>query len=459
MSALENRPPSTTRRALVLAAGVGTLALAVFDPTVLLGVVLGAGLAVAIELFADSNRRVAVASALVPIVAGGIVAAVARSGAPIAAVVAVAGAVIAVAGGVVVAGWPRPGVLVRVSSAALSGALVAGGAALLALGVDAAGGPLPALSAVVWATGDGFVGLCVAIGVACVAVVAALVLVPPAAVTGPRGRKSYVSSRNGLVVAIVFATGLALAALFALAFLFDFVLSLEGVTDAIVRNAVVRGLLATVTVASAVLAVFAVVVRWSWLYTDRRRNVAVPVVVGAVAGAGFAAVGAIGVTGSATRSAMFLGATALALGFGWSAAWVLEGARRRDEIPATETVLAGTLAAGGVAVGVSVDVVSLDLETARAGIATLVSIAAAAFAYDAGRYGRVLGREIGPGASRRPQLVGLGWRAAVAGVGVPVAGVGVLFATVLAPTLSVPATAGVLAALLALLAGAWVLVR
>ncbi|WP_408959514.1 hypothetical protein [Natrinema sp. 74] len=459
MSAPDGRLPATTRRAIALAAGVGTLALAVFEPMVVLGVGLGLALAVSIGLFAGSYRRVALGSAFVPLIVGGGIVAVAVIGAPVPGLVTAVSMIVAVAAAGVVTGWPRPAVLVRAGAATLCAAVVAAAAALLALGVDSAGGPRSALDAVLWVTGDGMVGTGVAIGAACVTVIGALVLVPQAAVTRPQDRSSYVSSRNGLAAAIAVATVLALAALFVLAILSSFAAPLRDLADAIGHSAVVHGLLTTVTAVAIAVSAFAVVVRWSWLYTEQRRNVVVPIVAGAVAGVGFAAAGAIGVTGSAGRSAVFLGATAVVLGLGWSAAWVAEGAMRKNTLPAIATVLAVALAAGGVVVGATVDVVTLGLETVRAGGATVVAIATASFAFDAGRYGRGLGREIGPSASRRPQLVRLGWSAAVAGVGLLAAALGLAVATLLAPTLSIPATAGAVAALLALLAGAWLLVR
>lgn len=163
--------------------------------------------------------------------------------------------------------------------------------------------------------------------------------------------------------------------------------------------------------------------------------------------------------GESVPLAAFFGVSATALAVCFLLAWTYVGKVQRNETLSPVTTLAATLAIGGVIVGASVDVLALELETIRAATATFVALAAASFVYDAGRYGRTLAREVGSEASRRAQLVRLGWSGAVAVVGVPVAAVGLVGTTVLAPTLSVPATAGVVAAVTAIAAGAWLLLR
>ncbi|QCS43759.1 hypothetical protein [Natrinema versiforme] len=456
----DGRLPPTTRRGIALAAGIGALALALAEPLVAAGVLVGIGLAAAVGLSASSYRRVAVASALLPIVVLGGVAVVGLAGAPIAALSALVGVILGLTAGGVLGGEPTPVALLRAGAAALCSAVVAGGVALLAAGIDTLGGAGPALEAVPWLTGYGPSGLFLALVAAAVAVASALFLVPPAAFTVPSRRDAYDGTRNALTRMIGVAAALAIAVLAVLTMLSPFAPPLESLVDAVAGSVVVRGPLAAVTGVAAVVAVSAAVVRGAWVQTDGRRNATVAIVVGAVSGVGLAVAG-VGSLGSVetTLVAAGFGATAIVLGVGWLVAWLYEGAVLQDDAPDPVTALAGALAAGGIVAGSTVDAVLLDLETVRTGAAAFVPIAAALFTYDVGRYGRTLAREIGPDASRRPQLVRLGWSGAIAVVGVLVAALGLAGAAVFAPTLSVPATAGVIGAVAAVLGGTWLLVR
>jgi hypothetical protein len=215
-----------------------------------------------------------------------------------------------------------------------------------------------------------------------------------------------------------------------------------------------------VTGSGIAIALLGAVVRASWLETSGRRNPTVPIIAGSVLGVGLPFAGAAGVERlETTIVAALFAATAVVLGVGWLAAWLYQGAVVEGEDPNPAFVLAGGLAAGGIIAGASVETVSFDLETIRAVTATFVAIAAALFTYDVGHYGRTLATEIGADASRRPQLVRLGWSGTVAVVGVPIAVLGLAGAAVLAPTLSVPATAGVIVAVTAIVVGTWLLVR
>ncbi|RZH69709.1 hypothetical protein, partial [Natrinema altunense] len=323
-----------------------------------------------------------------------------------------------------------------------------------------AGGTQAALVAALWLTGDGISGLLVALVVAAAAIVAVLFVVPPAAVTVPSRYDSYVTSRNALATLVTVATVIAIGGLSILTIGSVLVPALEPVVEAVTGSAAVRGLLAAVTGAALLGVAVAVVARSVWRQTGGRRNAAVAIVAGSLSGVGLPFGAAIGVGGIGTTTvATLFGAAAAVLGVGWLVAWLYEGVVGRNEATNPETAVAAALAAGGVVSGASVDTATLGLETGRAGVATFVPIAAALFAYDVGRYGRTLAREIGSEASRRPQLVRLGWSGGVAAVGVPVGALGMAGATVLAPTLSVPATAGVIVAVAAVVGGTWVLVR
>lgn len=456
----DSRLPPTTGRAIALAAGIGALALVLAEPLVAGGVLVGLGLAAAVGLSAGSSRRVAVASALLPLIVLGGVAVIGPAGAPIAALMALVGALLGLAAGGVLRGEPTPVALLRVGAAALCSAIVAAGVALLTVWIDTLGGAGSALAAVPWLTGYGLSGLVLALVAAVVAVAAALFLVPPAAVTVPSRRDTYDRTRNALTRGAGIATVLAIVVLAVLTALSLFVPPLESVVASIAGSVVVRGSITAVTGIAAIIAMFAVVVRGAWIQTNERQNATVPIVVGSVSGVGlaFAGVWSLGSVGTNVVAVAF-GAMAIALGVGWLVAWLYQGAVLRGDAPAPGTVLAGSLAAGGIATGATVDTVVLDLETIRVGVATVVPIAAALFAYDVSRYGRTLASEIGSHASRRPQLVRVGWSGAMATAGVLVAALGLAGAAVLAPTLSVPATAGMIGALVAIGGGTWLLVR
>ncbi|MBZ6493651.1 hypothetical protein [Natrinema longum] len=462
MSHPEAAVPTTTRWAIAIAATVGAIALAVHEPLVIGGVLLGVGLAAALGSFAGSNRRVLIASALLPIVVLCSVAVVALAGASGAALVTILGAIIALFACGVVLGQPRPSALSRLVTATLCSSILAGGATLLAVGIDATGGLRSTLAATLWLTGRGMSGAILAVVVAALAAVVALFLVPPAAVTTPSRRSAYADTRNALAIGVGVTTTLAVVGLAILLGLSWYVPLLEAVVDAIAGSGVVRGLLATVTTVALALAAVATAVRGSWVQTASRRNVAVAIVAGTVPGVAVPFGATIGHGGAETTLvATFFGATAVVLGIGWLIAWLYEGLVTSGDIDRLQPaiVLAGALAAGGLVTGASAEPATLGLETVRAGTATFGSLAAALFTYDLGRYGHTLAREIGPSASPRPQLVRVGWSGAVAAVGVPIAALGVAGAALLAPTLSIPATAGVVAALGAIVAGTWLLAR
>ncbi|WP_222920036.1 hypothetical protein [Natrinema sp. SYSU A 869] len=461
MSVPDDRLPTTVGWGIALATLVGAIALAIHEPMVAAGVPVGFGLAAAIGAVAGSNCRVTIGAALLPLAVVVGIAVVGLAGVPVAGLLAVIGVGLGVSVCGVVFGQPTSVALMRTGGAALCAAVLAGASALLALGIDSVGGTRAALTAVLWLTGDGVSGLLVALIVAPTAVACVLFVVPPAVVTVPTRHDSYVASRNALAKLVGFAAALAVVGLSILVVLSSLVPALEPVVEAVTGSVAVRGLLVAVTGMALIVATVAVVVRGAWVQRSNRRNAAIAVVAGSVPGVGLPFAAAIGVGGTETTLvATLFGATAAVLGIGWLATWLYEGVVTRDEAPGSATAVAAALAAGGIVSGASVDTVTFGLATIRAAAATFVPIAAALFAYDVGRYGRTLARKIGAEtSSRRPQLVRLGWSGGVATVGVPVAALGLAGAAVLAPTLSVPATAGVVVAVAAIVGGTWVLVR
>ncbi|THE66818.1 hypothetical protein D8Y22_01480 [Salinadaptatus halalkaliphilus] len=471
MSAVETRLPSTTAWAVALAAAFGTIALAISRPVTVLGAFCGLAIAVTAHGFSGSHRRVALTAAVLPVV---VLVAVGSIGAlaDLAGVaLAIVGVVVGTTTGFVLGGHPSSWLLERAGSASLGASLVASGVALVALGIDAFDGLGSAASMVLWLPGSELFGLVLTLVVAGSAVVAGVVAVPPAMLTAPKRRLAYVRSRNALAWWLAIGTAAALVVLAMLAVLTRLVPPLAFLESWLTGSALVRATLVALTVGGVVVTLASAIVHVSWSQTEGRENAVVPVLAGAGCGVACSAIlvgsGALTsefVAGGASLSAglvgALFGATAVVLGIGGFLVWIYAEERRSTQ-PLETTVLAPiALAAGSVVVAATVDIGDGGLEAARGGLGPFVALAAALFAFDVGRYGRALGREVGRGGvSRRPQLVRIGWSGVVAALAVPIAIFGVVLATVVAPTLSVPSTAGVVLGLCAVVVAAWLLTQ
>ncbi|WP_440770128.1 hypothetical protein [Natronorubrum sp. DTA28] len=461
---VDERLPSTTARAIVVAAVVGTLALTVHDPMAAVGIVAGLALAATIRGFAGSLWRATVASAVLPAVVLGVVAAFGSATGALGIVLLLAGTVVGVALGHIDAAWPTQSALLRARTGALSTGIAACIAAVLVFWTATIGGPQPMLEAVLWATGHGIAGLLGWIVVAGLLLASGLLVVPSAAFTEPRRRDAHVALRRLLLWWLVIGMILLLVVLVLTALVAAFVPPFQSLLEVIAGSTIVRGLTVVMAVSGAMLTVLGGIARNSWSRTDERGNAVVAVVVGSAFGVGASAVAA----GIGTRAdpiglndaAILFGASAVVLGGGWFVLWWYTEAIGTVGTPDPANMIVAGLAVGVVAIATSTDSAATGVEAVRTAVPSLVALAAGLFAYDVGRYGRVLAREIGSaGASRRPQLVRIGWSGVVATVAVPVAAGGLWLATVVSPTLSVPATAGVLTAVVTIAVGARLLLR
>lgn len=465
MSTRRSGFPATTARVVAGVALVGTLALVSREPVVGLGALSGIVLAVAIRGFTGSIGRMTIAGALLPI---GVLGAVASTAVAIdvtlsVVVLAVPAVLLGLAVVAVLAGGVSDEGLRRAGSAALYGALVAGCVTVFALYLRSAGDLRSALETVLWLPGSGVTGLAVSVIVAGGAVAGGLLALPRAAYATPRSRDRSTARRNGLAVAIGVGIGVVLVLLGAARLYAGFVSSAEPALAWVVDSHLLRSFLLAATVLGLVLVVLGLLLVHAWGRPERTANAVIPVVAGAVVGTvGPFALAIAGGFPSEQLAAvpLLFGLTAVLLGIGGlAAAWYADSVEG-GITPGVSTVLAGALVfivvaseATGGAEGSAVPVDS-------SGLASLVALAAGLVAFSAGRYGRTLAREVGPAnASRRPQLVRLGWTGAIAAVGLVVAVFLLWASTVLAPTLSVPSTAGTLAGLAAVLAGAWLLLR
>ncbi|MCU4924607.1 hypothetical protein OB905_01220 [Halobacteria archaeon AArc-dxtr1] len=459
MSAARVRLPPTTGWALALAAVVGVPAISAVSPLASVGAGCGVVLALALTGFGGSTRRIAASAALLAFSATVAVAVVGAGGLTLASALAAVGVALGIAAGLAPATRRKPSSIRRSGTAALFAAAGAAALAVIAFGSAEPEGVVRAIGAGLWFT-SGLTGFALAIGAAALAAGVAIAVLPPAAFATPTEYGAYVRTRRALLSWLAVAAVVAILAAGMLAAGARVLTPVDPLVAALVDGPVPRAASAIVTVAGAFVAALALPVRHSWATTRSRENAVVPIVAGAVCGVLLAFPATLAATGGriALVGSLF-GVTAAALAAAGllAVAWSAPLASRADAAVALSIVVA--LGSGGVIIGASVDG-PLSAETARLSVAALVSLGAALFAYDVGRYGRVLSREVGAeGAAREPQYARIVWSGLIAAVGVLVAVVGLVAAALLAPALSVPATAAVFAGLSATVAAAWLFRR
>lgn len=459
------RLPSTTAWAIAIAAAVGVLALATFDLRVAAGAGVGLVLATTIPGFDGSHWRVVATAALLPLTALGAAAALGTAGGPVDGALVLLGAVVALVAALLVAGGLAPSTIKRAAAAAVVAGTASGGVALAADAVSELGtGTI--LATVLWLTGRGFRGTVLALVGAGVAAGAGIVTVPPAAFATPESRDAYDRARRGLLSWIAVAVVVASLALAGVTVLSWYVPLLEPLVAALVDGPLVRGACVIVTAVGIAVTAVGAVVRYAWVPAaeHRRESAVVSIVAGSILGvvallplavAVDVSVAVVSVAGGGTAGVLFAGGIVGAAYAQWRAASEIRLDPGRGSI-----IIAAALGAGAVVIGTTVETAA-GIAALRTGVVSIVVLATGLFVYDIGRYGRVLARDVGAGheTSPRPQYVRVGWSALVAGVGAIVAAVGLAVTTLFAPTLSVPATAAVLAAGSAVLAGAWLLFR
>ncbi|WP_049926771.1 hypothetical protein [Halopiger goleimassiliensis] len=457
MSDSDERLPSTIAWGLVAAALVGTVALSVVDLATVLGACCGLVLAGTVPGFEGTKRRVAGTAALVPIVVVATFAVVGTTGSVFSGTLAIAGIVAGVATGSVHAGRVTRTAISRAGTATLFAGLTAGVVAFGSVIVVELGGLGPTVRQSLWLSGYGVLGLLLPIGSVAAAWIFALVCLPSGAIVPPTRREAYRRTRNGLIWGLVIGVVVIALGLWAVAVLSWFLSPLEGIVSAVVESPWLRALSVVLAALGLVTAIAGLIVRYTWFETEGRENPAVAILAGAVVGTVVPFPIALLVSGEplGTINALY-GVVSVVLVGGWLLTALTE--RGVGVEMSTASAIALALGVGGVVAATNVEG-PVSLETAPTAIAALVTIAAGLFAFDVGRYGRRLTTEIGTeGAASEPQFVRLGWSAMVAGVGVPVAIGGLALATALAPTLSVPATAAVVAALVAIVTGAKLLI-
>ncbi|ADD06508.1 uncharacterized protein Nmag_2956 [Natrialba magadii ATCC 43099] len=462
------RLPKPTAWAITITAAIATLALATVDPVIAVAVVCGLLLSGILTRFDRSHRHIALAATLLP--AFVLVTTVVVIQPATRAVVALAGLGLLLGTGVggTLYGSPSSTARDRAAVAMVLAAVLTAIAAIITFAVDAVGHWRLALESLRWLGGDGLTGLFIALVVAALAGVAALVALPDAMITTARRRDAAKTRRYTLAQlfgVLLVATLVSLAAVTVVGWYLPTVGWLIGT---LVASDLVRGFLALLTLGGGGLAAFGLVVRrfWNQPSESPETNGIVPITVGTAVGTllSFVFVSALGARAGELESVGILfGVVTVVLVLASVVTWHA-GAMGGSTLPRSPYVVVVALAAAGVGLGLLAESeasgTGVGAGAVGAGVPTFVVIAAALLCYDLGRYGRRLTREIGTaGAAPMPQLVRVGWSGVVATVGVVVATGGFWLATVFQPTLSVPATVGVVAGFGVLVAGARLLLR
>jgi len=457
MSAPTAGLPRTSARAIGIATFLGVLALAASEPMIVAGVLTGAALAAAVAASLGRHSR-ALPAAMLPVgVLGGIGVIYLTAGTPVSSFwLTVVAIPLGVGLSVVLLGGGSTEQLREASVASLYAAAVATGATAVASVVHLAGGPAAALEAVLWLTGPGVVGLGAGLVVTGIALAGGIVTVPPASLTTPGNRSDIVAAQKTLGLAAVFASLVGTGVLVVLWILTALLPPAGALLDWLVGSVLVRAAFLVVAGVGVALAAVGLIARLSWTSTTDGRDPALVVLAGSLCGF-LATLPALVLAGPPTTN-QWVGiytAAALVFGVGWIALMVYAEQLEHELAPTAPTVVALGLGACGAIVATDVAYAG-EPATGVVGLSALVALAAGVFVFKTGRFAELLGAEVGrAGVTRRPQLVRLGWFGAVTLLGLVVAVLGLWLATVFAPTLSVPAAAGVLLGSLAVLAGLW----
>ncbi|ELZ06219.1 hypothetical protein C482_00315 [Natrialba chahannaoensis JCM 10990] len=462
------RLPQTTARAIAVIAAGGTAALASVEPAVAVAALCGLALSGTVVRFEGAHRQITLAAALVPALALVTTAVVVQPGTRAAVALTVIGVFLGAGVGGTLFGSSSTVARDRVAVAMVLAAALTAIAALAVFAIQSIGSWQGVLESLLWQTGDGVGGLFIAFVVTALAGVAAVAALPDAVFTTARRRDEATAIRYALTSSIGVLLVATLVGGTALVVIGWYLPPVGWLVERVLASDLVRGVLFALTLVGVTIAALGGVVRRFWDQTTgaSETSAIVPVVVGTTVGTGLTVLlaGGVGIrlgsTAVETVGALFA-VTMIVLAIVSVIVWHA-GALGNGSLSKSPYVVATTLAAGGLILGVLAEqeLTGTGLAAVRAGLPTFVVIGAALLCYDLGRHGRSLAREIGPiGASPTPQLVRIGWSGAVASGGVVAAVCGFWLATMFQPTLSVPATVGVVVGFGVLVVGARVLLR
>ncbi|OIB57685.1 hypothetical protein [Natrialba sp. SSL1] len=462
------RLPQTTARAIAVVAGGATVALASVVPAVAVAVLCGLALSATVIRFGRSHRQITLAAALLPALTLVTTAVVIQPATRAVVALTVIGVLLGAGVGGTLFGSSAAVARDRAAVAMVLAAVLTAITALASFAVREFGSLQAVLEFLLWRTGDGVGGLFSALVVTALAGVAAVAALPDAMFTTARRRDQAKVIRYGIARSIGVLLVATLVGGTALIVLGWYLPPVDWLVEVVLASDLVRGVFLGLTVASVFIAALGSVVRRFWNRTNgaSETSAIVPIVVGTAIGTTLTVLLAGGVgmqRGSAaveTVGALFA-VTMIVLAIGSVVVWHV-GALGNGALSKSPYIVATTLATSGLILGVLAEreLAGTGLAAVWAGLPTFVVIAAALMCYDLGRHGRSLTREIGAaGALSTPQLVRIGWSGAVASGGVVAAVCGFWLATVFRPTLSVPATIGVVVGFGVLVVGARVLLR
>ncbi|ELY90385.1 hypothetical protein C483_12773 [Natrialba hulunbeirensis JCM 10989] len=462
------RLPQTTARAIAVVAGGATVALASVEPAVAVAALCGLALSATVIRFERSPRQIALAAALLPALTLVTTAVVIQPATRAVVALTVVGVLLGAGVGGTLFGTSAAVARDRAAVAMVLATVFTAIAALATFALQEFGSLQAVLEYLRWRTGDGVGGLFSALVVTALAGVAAVAALPDAVFTTARRRDQANVIRYGLARSIGVLLVATLVGTVALVVLGWYLPPVGWLVELVLASDLVRGALLALTVVGVTIAALGSIVRRFWDRTNgaNATSAIVPVVVGTTVGTtltvllaggigvqrGLAAVETVGALFAVTMIVLMIGSVVV-----WHA-----GALGKGTVSKSPYIVATTLATSGLILGVLAEQerTGTGLTAVWAGLPTFVVIAAALVCYDLGRHGRSFAREIGAvGASSTPQLVRIGWSGAVASGGVVGAVCGFWLATVFQPTLSVPATVGVVVGFGVLVVGARVLLR
>jgi hypothetical protein len=475
--------PRATALAVTVVTAVGLAALAAPRPAVGAGALAGVAVAVAVRGMGRSPWWTGVAAAALPLGAFGLVVTLWLPSSVSTLALTVLAVVIGFSLVGVVAGRLGGQQIELVAASAVVNFL-----ALLSVDLlTATGSVTTAAVDLLSVTNEGVGGLAVWLLAASAVTAVTAVLLPTAMTASLRGQPLELPRDSGVPVVAVGTTA-ALAVGLSVGVLIP---GVEVVVNAVAASTVVRAAVVGVTLVMVVAGAVAVLSRAAW-FLGRVPSM-VPLGVGSLTGAVAVAALATGVGGGSESTTDVLVPTAMCvLAIGGIAALVadrfdLEGPLTRSPsslrrfnrngqfrspgtsggpallslpFPGWEQFGPGRLLPLGLIGGAVVVALEMDRALAFGQVGVLVAVASALFVRALVARGRTAARVVGvENVATVPQAVWVGWTGALAVVGLVVGVLGIVLADVLTVALSAPAAAGVVLALLALVAGIGSLVR
>ncbi|ERG88207.1 MAG: hypothetical protein J07HX5_00350 [halophilic archaeon J07HX5] len=445
--------PPTSARVIGVVAGLGAAVVGVHAPVAGAGALAGA-IVVGILTRVTRANSSALLAVLLPVSAlvtvGTLGGALTRS--PLSLCLTAAMTLIGASVAVIVSGGGSAAQLSQIGAISRHVTVIALAGLLIALGIGSAGGAANT-AGILGVIDTGPVGVVVVFLIAGIICGAGLLSLPFAMLMTPRYRHNAHDPQTtaAVIVAVVFG---AVGCLVAVGVV------VAGRPQVLVVNGwpVIRLFPVVATGVGVTLITAGQLTRYSWLKKERRPPVSPTLsFLGSLAGFVIMIVAILVFRGPQTAGgwvSLFGLVAGLAAG-SWVLCLLCASKLRGSETQLTPSVAALLLCLSGVIVGAGAELTRVGfIGVGTDGLVALGAITAGLAVHQLGRFGRILGREVGAaGANRRPQLVRAGWVGLVSLFGIGVATAGIWLSSMFAPTLSVPATVVVVLAIIALRTG------